>query len=85
VEARNAVALDSSSPEIHYHLGASYLAIGDLPRANSAYRDAVERFGTGEAAVRQLETMIGEGIAEEGARRILASYFVESGNEVGSR
>ncbi|MCZ6631885.1 MAG: glycosyltransferase family 39 protein [bacterium] len=73
--ARQAIAEDATLQDAHFNLGAFYLAAGDHTRADSAYAEAVRRFGPSNYGKQQLQAMVQQNMAAEEAQRLLRVYF----------
>jgi tetratricopeptide (TPR) repeat protein len=74
-EVSRALELDPGLREAHFDAGAFHLALGNLGEAKVAYAEAVGRYGPDPRARHLLEQFAREGVAPEGAQRILADHF----------
>ncbi len=75
VQLREALRLNPALREAYYDLGTFYLAQGDYGRADSAYAEAVRRYGADPQTAERLREMVRKGVGGDEAARILTAYF----------
>ena len=76
-QLREALRLNPALREAYYDLGTFYLAQGDYGRADSAYAEAVRRYGADPQTAKRLREMIRKGVGGGEVARILTAYFGE--------
>ncbi len=75
VEEQNALRLKPDLREAHFELAAAYLGSGNVERADSAYAEAVKRYGADPEAADALRMLGSKGISADAARRMLTVHF----------